>query len=101
MNGMNKCKYLPQQSDFTNLDTFGREGHFIMLGTENGETMAYVVDKSGQIVVTYPHYVKLVEDRMGELRQRILSEMREKVSKRRWPQTERNILEWFERYGKW
>jgi len=96
---MNSCKYLPITSGTVDINSFGREGQFLMLGTENGETMAYVIDKTGQIVVTYPHFVKLTEDRMLSLRERILSEMREKVSKRRWPQTEKNIILYFERYG--
>lgn len=97
---MNACKYLPISSEYSDINTFGRDGKFIMLGVEGGETMAYVIDKTGKIEVTYPHYVKLVEDRLQWLREKVLSEMREKVSKRRWPQTEKNIILYFEKYGK-
>lgn len=97
---MQPCRYLPVNSDSsTDINTFGREGHFIQLGHDGNETMAYVVDKSGQFVVTYPTLVKLTENRMSVLLEKVLSEMREKVSKRRWPQVEKNIIMWFEKSG--
>jgi hypothetical protein len=50
---MTRCKYLPVNSESSDINTFGREGEFITLGTQDGETMAYVMDKTGRIEVTY------------------------------------------------
>lgn len=101
---MTRCKFwtIADRANVKTPEVFfdnAREGYFYKLGEQNGNTMAFIRDRTGVFVATYPDLVKLLETPMDRLLEKVLAEMEIRVPLSKREATRENIIHLFETYA--
>jgi hypothetical protein len=99
---MQRVKYLAisPESRAETIEETGKIGFLLVIGNQGGNTMAFVQDgATGQVVCTYPEYVRFMQTDMDVLMQRLITEMKGKVARSRQLEVEQMIVDLFKQYA--